>query len=153
VENLSRLKIGLPVEIIGEDQKSIVSGNISFISPLTEQSNQSVTVKISFVNDGSFKDEKYVRARLIWDTKPGILIPTNVVSSLGGQKFVFIAKPSETDSKLTAKQIPITIGGIQGQQYQVTSGVMPGDRIVTSRILDLRDNTPITEAELTSTNN
>jgi len=153
VENLSRLKIGLPVEIIGEDQKSIISGNISFISPLTEQSNQSVTVKISFVNDGSFKDEKYVRARLIWDTKPGILIPTNVVSSLGGQKFVFVAKPSETDSKLTAKQIPITIGGIQGQQYQVTSGVMPGDRIVTSRILDLRDNTPITEAELTSTNN
>lgn len=151
IENLPRLKIGLPVEILGDKNISVVSGSISFISPLTEQNNQSVTVKISFENDGSFKDDKYVRARLIWDTKPGVLIPTNVVSSLGGQKFVFVAQKGDSEA-LTAKQIPITIGGIQGQEYQVLSGVNPGDRIVTSRILDLRNNTPITEAELTSNN-
>ncbi|BAQ64992.1 efflux RND transporter periplasmic adaptor subunit [Geminocystis sp. NIES-3709] len=152
IENLPRLKIGLPVEILGDNNTPVVSGSISFISPLTDQNNQSITVKISFVNDGSFKDEKYVRARLIWDTKPGVLIPTNIVSSLGGQKFVFVAKPGESDTSLTAKQVPITIGDIQGQEYQVLSGVQPGDRVVTSRILDLRDNTPITEAQLTSSN-
>ncbi|MGI0481657.1 efflux RND transporter periplasmic adaptor subunit [Geminocystis sp. CENA526] len=149
IENLPRLKIGLPVQILGDNNTPVASGSVSFISPLTEQNNQSVTVKISFENDGSFKDEKYVRARLIWDTKPGILIPTNVVSSLGGQKFVFVAQKGDNEA-LTAKQIPITIGGIQGQEYQVLSGVNPGDRIVTSRILDLRNNTPISEAELTS---
>lgn len=152
IENLPRLRIGLPVQILGDKNTPVVSGSISFISPLTEQNNQSITVKISFANDGSFKDEKYVRARLIWDSKPGILIPTNVVSSLGGQKFVFVAQKGEADT-LVAKQVPITIGSIQGQQYQVLSGVNVGDRIVTSRILDLRNNTPITEAELTSQKN
>lgn len=152
VENLPRLKIGLPVEILGDKNEPVVSGSINFIAPLTDQNNQSVTVKVTFNNDGNFKDEKYVRARIIWDTKPGVLIPTNVVSSLGGQKFVFVAESGEANSSLVARQVPITIGTIQGQEYQVLSGVKPGDRIVTSRILDLRNNTPITEADITSQN-
>ncbi|MBL1210896.1 efflux RND transporter periplasmic adaptor subunit [Geminocystis sp. GBBB08] len=152
-ESLNRLKIGLPVEILNENNSVLVSGNVNFISPVVDQSNQSVNIKITFENNNIFKDEKYVRARIIWDTRPGVLIPTNVVSSLGGQKFVFVAQSGDSDSSLIAKQIPITVGRIQGQEFQVISGVRPGDRIVTSRILDLRDKTPITEAELTSSTN
>lgn len=152
-ENLNRLRIGLPVQILNEDNSAIVSGSVNFISPLVDQSNQSVNIKVTFNNDNTFKDEKYVRARIVWKTNPGVLIPTNAVSSLGGQKFVFVAQPGESESSLMAKQVPITVGRIQGQEFQVLSGVRPGDRIVTSRILDLRDNTPITEAELTSSTN
>jgi RND family efflux transporter MFP subunit len=149
-ENLNRLRIGLPVQILNEDNSAIISGSVNFISPLVDQSNQSVNIKVTFDNDNTFKDEKYVRARIVWKTNPGVLIPTNAVSSLGGQKFVFVAQPGESESSLMAKQVPITVGRIQGQEFQVLSGVRPGDRIVTSRILDLRDNTPISEAELTS---
>lgn len=149
-ENLNRLRVGLPVQILNEDNSAIVSGSVNFISPLVDQSNQSVNIKVTFDNNNTFKDEKYVRARIVWKTTPGVLIPTNAVSSLGGQKFVFVAQPGESESSLMAKQVPITVGRIQGQEFQVLSGVRPGDRIVTSRILDLRDNTPITEAELTS---
>jgi RND family efflux transporter MFP subunit len=149
-ENLNRLRVGLPVQILNEDNSAIVSGSVNFISPLVDQSNQSVNIKVTFNNNNTFKDEKYVRARIVWNTTPGVLIPTNAVSSLGGQKFVFVAQPGESESSLMAKQVPIRVGRIQGQEFQVLSGVRPGDRIVTSRILDLRDNTPITDAELTS---
>lgn len=149
-ENLNRLKIGLPVQILNEDNSAVVSGSVNYISPIVDQSNQSVNIKVTFNNNNIFKDEKYVRTRIVWQTSPGVLIPTNAVSSLGGQKFVFVAQPGESESSLMAKQIPITVGKIQGQEFQVLSGVRPGDRIVTSRILDLRNNTPITEAELTS---
>ncbi|WP_071827630.1 efflux RND transporter periplasmic adaptor subunit [Geminocystis sp. NIES-3708] len=149
-ENLNRLKIGLPVQILNEDNSAVVSGSVNYISPIVDQSNQSVNIKVTFNNNNIFKDEKYVRTRIIWQTSPGVLIPTNAVSSLGGQKFVFVAQPGESESSLMAKQIPITVGRIQGQEFQVLSGVRPGDRIITSRILDLRNNTPVTEAELTS---
>lgn len=152
-ESLNRLTIGLPVQILNENNTAVVSGSVNFISPIVNQSSQSVNIKVTFDNNNTFKDEKYVRARIVWETSPGVLIPTNAVSSLGGQKFVFIAQPGDSESSLMAKQTPITVGGIQGQEFQVISGVRPGDRIITSRILDLRNNTPISEAELTSSTN
>jgi RND family efflux transporter MFP subunit len=152
-ENLDRLRQGLPVEIINDDGTAGVTGQVTYISPLVAQSIQSVLTKITFRNDGSLKDEQYVRVRMIWGRKQGVLVPTSAVTSLGGQKFVFLATPGESEkgeTSLVAKQQPIQVGTIQGQAYQVISGVKPGDQIAVSRILDLKDQTPITEEKITS---
>lgn len=152
-ENIDNLRLGLPVEIIKTDGGVGVRGAVTYIAPLVNQDNQSINIKITFENDGTLKDQQYVRTRLIWDTKPGILVPTNVVTSLGGQKFVFVAREGKSnDDKTTmmAHQVPIQVQGIQGQDYQVTSGIQQGDRIITNRILDLRDKTPISLQEVTS---
>lgn len=148
-ENMNRLRLGLPVEIINSDGNEGVKGAITYIAPLVNQDNQSINIKITFENDGTLKDQQYVRTRLIWDTKPGILVPTNVVTSLGGQQFVFVATEAE-DNTTVAKQVPIQTTGIQGQDYQVISGIQEGDRIITNRILDLRNNAPITLEKITS---
>lgn len=148
-ENMNRLRLGLPVEIINSDGSAGVKGTITYIAPLVNQNNQSINVKVTFENDGTLKDQQYVRTRLIWDTKPGILVPTNVVTTLGGQQFVFLASEGEGNTTV-AKQVPIKTIGIQGQDYQVISGLKEGDRIITSRILDLRNNAPITLEKITS---
>lgn len=145
-EYLNRLRLGLPVEIVNPDGTPGIRGAITYISPLIDQSSQSVIVKVTFKNDGTLKDAQYVRVKVIWDVKPGLLIPTVAVTSLGGQKFVYLASGgnSETgEGQLVAKQQPIQVGAIQGQSYQVISGVNPGDKIAVTRILDLKDKTPI----------
>jgi RND family efflux transporter MFP subunit len=152
-EFLNRLRKGLPVEIVKPDGSPGVRGEVTYISPLVAQSSQSVLTKFTFRNDGSLRDEQYVTVRVIWDKKPGLLIPTSAVTSLGGQKFVFVAKPGESEAgktSLVAKQKPIEVGTIQGQSYQVISGVQAGDRIAVSHILDLKDNTPIVEESVQS---
>ena len=146
----SRLKLGLPVEIVNADGSAGAKGQVTFIAPLVDQSTQSILTKISFRNDGSLRDRQYVRARVIWERKPGLLIPTTAVTSLGGQRFVFVAEPEESKQEveaanLVAKQKPIRTLSIQGQAYQVISGVKEGDEIVVSRILDLKDGTAIVE--------
>ncbi len=150
IENRNRLRQGLPVELINQDGSPGVQGQITYIAPQVDQNAQSVLVKMAFRNDGSLRDRQYVRARVIWDRQPGVLIPTSAVSSLGGQKFVFLAEPGESQESLVAKQVPVEVGAIEGQSYQVISGVKPGDRIAVSRILDLKDGRPIQEASLTS---
>ncbi|MDJ0511014.1 MAG: efflux RND transporter periplasmic adaptor subunit [Crocosphaera sp.] len=147
-ENRNRLRQGLPVELIKADGTPGVRGQITYIAPLVQQNAQSILVKMAFRNDGSLRDREYVEVRVIWDTQPGVLIPTTAVSSLGGQKFVFRAEPGESEGDLVAKQIPVKVGAIQGQSYQVVSGVKPGDRIAVSRILDLKDGRPIKEASI-----
>ena len=156
-EYRSQLKLGLPVKIIKQDGTDGVTGTITFISPVADQSNQSILTKVTFKNDGSLRDREYVQVKVIWQENPGVLVPTRAVSTLGGQRFVFVATQGDSDksgeskeAELVVKQQPITVGPIQGQEFQVISGVKEGDRIAVSRILDLKDGTPITEAELTS---
>ena len=43
-----------------------------------------------------------------------------------------------------AKQKVIQLGDIQGQSYQVLSGLEPGDLLITSGILNLTDGVPVT---------
>ena len=172
VENRDRLKPGLVVETISQDGSSGTEGKISYIAPLVQQNTQSVLAKATFPNSNSIKDREYVRVRVIWDEEPGVLVPTTAISTLGGQNFVYVAKPqSESESQsqpaqevsnnspkqsgqkssgnngLIAEQQPVKLGKIQGQSYQIESGLKAGDRIAVSNILSLRDGAEIKPAE------
>lgn len=149
VELRSQLALGLPVEIIeGEGSEGLI-GEITFISPTVDQATQSILTEVTFTNDGNLRDNQFVRVRIIWDQQPGVLVPTTAVTSLGSQKFVFVAE-TEEETGLVARQTPIQVGAIQGQAYQVISGVEAGDQIAISRILDLSDGRPIQPESTTS---
>lgn len=150
-EYKGQLRIGLPVEAVNIDNNPGVRGQITFISPNVNQNTQSILVKVTFLNDGSLRNDQYVKVRVIWDEKPGVLVPTTAVTSLGGQKFVFVAENAKTpegQESLVARQKPIQVGTIQGQAYQVVGGIKPGEKVVLTRILDLRNGTAIADESL-----
>ncbi|MGK7877347.1 MAG: efflux RND transporter periplasmic adaptor subunit [Xenococcaceae cyanobacterium] len=149
----SQLRLGLPVNIVNPDGSIGITGRVTYIAPLVDQSTQSILTKITFRNDGSLRDRQYVQVRVIWKKNPGLLVPTTAITSLGGQRFVFVAQEGESkdgEPTLVAKQKPVKVGSIQGQAYQVISGIKAGDRVAVNRILDLKDGTPITEESLKS---
>ena len=154
LEEASRLELGLPIEIIDRQGKAIAEAKIDFISPQTDRSSQAILVKAIFNNNGKLKDDSFARARIIWSEESGILIPTEAVSHIAGKSFVFVAKQitrEDGTSELVAKQRPVQLGDIQGQSYQVISGLEPGDRLITSGILNLADGTPLaSESEAVS---
>ncbi len=154
VEQASRLAIGLPVEIIDRQGKALTEGDISFISPKTDRSSQAILVKAAFNNNGKLKDDSFARVRIIWSEQPGILIPTEAVSRIAGKTFVFVAQETQQEdgsTALVAQQRPVELGAIQGQSYQVISGLESGDRLITYGILNLADGNPINPAEETLT--
>ncbi|MBE9241771.1 efflux RND transporter periplasmic adaptor subunit [Synechocystis salina] len=162
VERYNDLRIGLPVEIVRSDGQAGEVGRISFISPTANRSDQSILAKVIFKNDGNLRNNQYVRVRIIWDRQPGFLIPTTAVTSIGAQQFIFVAQPknAQSDSKegtsgteLVARQTPVVLGGIQGQSYQVISGVKAGERVAVSRILELRDGMAIEPASAATPSN
>ncbi|NJM87161.1 MAG: efflux RND transporter periplasmic adaptor subunit [Hydrococcus sp. RU_2_2] len=152
-ERRAQLRVGLPVEIVNADGKSGVRGQITFISPNVNNTNQTILTKATFRNDGNLRDSQYVRAQVIWDRQPGVLIPTTAITRIGGQSFVFVAQQGENPEgkpALVAKQKPITLGSIQGQEYAVRSGIKAGERVIISGLLNLQDGVPIAEESLTS---
>jgi multidrug efflux pump subunit AcrA (membrane-fusion protein) len=54
---------------------------------------------------------------------------------------VFVAEQS--DKGVVARQKPITIGEVSGDDYVVRSGLMAGERIIVSNVQKLGDGAPV----------
>jgi RND family efflux transporter MFP subunit len=151
IEQASRLRTGLPVAVASNPDDKPVIGEINFISPTTAQ--QSVLVKVNVPNNGRLQDQQRVVARVIWSEKPGVLVPTTAISRIAGQNFVFVAEETEKEGEnsLVAKQKVVQLGDIQGQDYQVLSGLEPGEQLITTGILNLTDGVLVTNEQVSMT--
>jgi len=149
IEQADRLQKGIPVELTtANTEQPLLTGKINFIAPQVDIGAQAVLAKAVFPNpNGKLKDDQFVRAKVIWEERTGVLMPTTAVSRLGGQTFAFVAQPGEDNDQLIAKQTAVKLGAIQGNSYQVLSGLQPGDTLVTSGILNLSDGSPIMPQE------
>ena len=165
-----KLRLGLPVQMLNAQGQPTAIGKISFISPNASLDSQTVLVKANFGNlRNRLLNLQSVQTRVIWNKRPGILIPVTAVSRLGGETFVFVAeapeqkpkteasaqkpkaeesaqKPKADAASLVAQQKPVKLGVIEGNSYQVIQGLKAGDKIVVSGILSLTNGAPIKPA-------
>lgn len=154
VEHESDLELGTSVELrLQPDSDPLTIGQISYVAPRVDSNAQSILAKARFPNPGGrLRDEQFVRAKVIWSQRPGLLIPTQAVSFVGGQPFVFVVQETSKGNQQTVQQRPIKLGEIQGNNYPVLSGLKNRDRIVTSGILKLSDGTSIIDEAKGSAN-
>lgn len=163
LEKAADLRNGLPVELTDAKGTPLSRGQISFISPQADNRSQSVLTKATFDNrSGKLRDGQFARARVIWRSLPGILVPSSAISRLGGENFVFVAQPPDDTCKeilskappgapagkppaLVARQRLVKLGSIQGNSYNVLEGLKPNEQIVISGILNLSECSVIAE--------
>ena len=133
----------MPVELLDAQNKVVGRSRISFISQGVNNETQSVLVKSLYENnDGKLRSEQFARTRVIWDKRPGVLVPTTAISRIAGQDFVFVAETNEKSQRI-ARQQPVKLGEIQGNSYQVIEGLKAGEEIVISGIQKLSNGAPI----------
>ena len=146
-ERAAELRQGMPVELVDNQGKILGRSQVFFISPNVNQNTQSILIKALFNNsDNQLRADEYVRARVIWERRSGVLIPATSIVRLAGETFVYVAKkPDDSQGKpgLVAKQKRVKLGNIRGNNYQVLEGLRQGERIIVSGILNLRDGAPI----------
>jgi multidrug efflux pump subunit AcrA (membrane-fusion protein) len=168
LERSGVLRQGQAVKLLDENGKVLRSGQISFISPTVDPATQSVQAKAVFANaNNALRPSQFVRARVVWSVRPGLLVPTTAISRLGGKDFIFVAAPFRASgckalaqgqgggggaptkadpNQLVASQKLIRLGKIVGNNQEVLSGLTVSDRIVTSGILQLQNCLPIASA-------
>lgn len=149
-ERVSQVEVGTTVELLNEQGEKIGDSQVFFISPQVTNDTQTVLIKALFANSPTqLRANSSVQARVIWNQRPGVLIPTTAVSRVGGQTFVYVAEKTSSEqgnSQLVARQKPVELGDIQGNSYQVVSGLKPGERIVTVGLIKLSNGAAITPA-------
>jgi RND family efflux transporter MFP subunit len=146
VERSGDLKMGLPIKVMSSDGKNTLAiTTIGFISPSVDEATQSILVKGTVRNpDGKLRSSQFVRARIVWKTNDGLVVPVTSVARVNGQYFVFVAESA--DGKLVAHQRGIKVGSIVGDDYPVLEGIKPGEKVVISGSQKLVDGAPVAPA-------
>lgn len=146
IERASDLKKGLPIQVLSSDDlETLATSAVSFISPRVDEQTQSVLVKGVVQNpQGVLRSAQFVRARIIWKTTQGLVVPVTAVLRINGQYFAFVAE--DAGGKLVARQRGIRVGAIVGDNYAVLDGIKDGERVVVSGTQKLVDGAPIQEA-------
>ena len=147
VEKEPLLRKGMPIEIIDGQGHSIGVSRVFFIAPSVSNNTQSILIKSLFDNSkGQLRADQFVQARVIWNQRLGVAIPTTAVARVAGENFVYVTQMKQTPqgkSQLVARQKRVKLGDIKGNNYQVLEGLQPGEKIVVSGLLNLRDDVPI----------
>lgn len=142
VERAPDLRAGLPVEILDVGGRVVAGTTITFVSPRAEAQTQSVLAKGLVRNEsGLLRSSQYVRTRVRWKTSQGLVVPVLSVLRVNDQSFAFVAESQQ--GGLVARQRPIKVGQIVGDNYTVLGGLKPGERIVVSGVQRLINGAPI----------
>lgn len=136
------LKLGAPVQILDSSGNVVLNTRVDFISPQVDTSTQTILAKAPVDQAADkLRAQQLVKARITWSTQPSVTIPVVAVSRLGGQFFAFVAQ--QKDGKDVARQVPLTLGEITGNDYRVISGLKAGDDVIVSGGQNLVDGMAI----------
>jgi len=145
VQQAPQLKLGLPVRLVDDRGQTLATNRITFISPNVDTSTQSVLAKAQLVEGrGQYRSDQFVRARIVWTNAPGLTVPVTSVVRINAQFFAYVAEKS--DKGLTAKQKPVQLGEIVGNEYVVQSGLQPGEQLIVTGLQKIRDGAAVMPA-------
>ena len=142
VQEAQHLRLGLPVRLLDDAGRPIVSTQLSFVSPAVDARNQSVLAKATLDRPEGLRTEQFVRVRMVWSEEAGLTVPLVSVNRINGQYFAYVA---ETEGgKTLARQRAVDLGSVVGNDYVLKSGLKPGEKLIVSGLQKIVDGAAVT---------
>ena len=136
------LRVGLPVQILDADGNVLATNPITFVAPRVDDATQTVLVKSALREvPATVRTLQFVRSRIVWRSDDGLTIPITAVTRISGKYFCYVV--GKGDGGTVARQRPVEVGELQGNDYVVISGVAAGDQLIVSGIQKLADGVPV----------
>jgi RND family efflux transporter MFP subunit len=145
IDRAPELKAGLVTQILDTDGKVVARNPISFVSPRADPATQTVLAKVLLrETPANMKIQQFVKIRVVWRSEPGLTIPITAVTRVNGQYFCFVAEPAPGGGGgLVARQHPVQVGDVLGNDYVVRGGLKAGDKLIVSGIQKIGDGAPV----------
>jgi membrane fusion protein, multidrug efflux system len=118
----------------------LATGVLSTLDNQIDPTTGTLKLRATFDNKrNTLFANQFVNVRLLVQLKQGVtLIPTATIQRNSQSTYVFFVKP---DSTVTVRQI--TVGTTEGDDSEVTSGLVPGDVIVMTGVDKLQEGTKV----------
>jgi len=120
-------------------------GHIAFVDRQMNQQTGAIRIAASFPNPGNvLRPGQFGRVTAETEMRQNaILVPQMAVQELQGTKQVYTAGP---DNK--AHIVNVTLGPQNGNDWIITSGLRPDQRVITSNVQKLRDGALVSAREI-----
>ena len=144
LDRSTQVRLGLPVQLLDSEGKVVATNPITFVAPRVDDQTQTVLVKslLREAPPASVRVLQFVRARIVWRELQGLKVPVTAVVRISGQYFCFVAEPGQGGG-LVARQKPIDVGQVIGNDYVVRNGLKAGDKLIVSGIQKVGEGAPV----------
>jgi membrane fusion protein (multidrug efflux system) len=118
------------------------AGKVASVDSRVDPVTRSLAVRAEIPNrERLLRPGMLLAVRLYQSPRQAIVVPEIAVIQVGTEAFVYRVAPDQT-----ATRAPITLGARRRGEVEVTSGLAPGDTIVTEGAVKLRDGARVTTA-------
>ena len=135
----------------------LAKGELKFVDPDVKVATQGLLAKAEFSNPGNrLRSGMRVRTLVGFGSSQQLAVPFDAVIRSAGQSFVYVIGPARelnakqrqhfrelNDDTPVAIKRAVTLGPLQNSCYPVLSGLEPGDQLISSHLLSLRQGTAV----------
>ena len=138
-EMLRKWRAGEKLRVDAYDRagnKKIAQGVLATVDNQIDQTTGTLRLRANFDNtDDALFPNQFVNARLLVEMKHGVtLLPTATIQRNSQMTYVWAVKP---DSTVAVRQV--TVGTIEGDDAEITSGISPGELAVMTGVDKLQE--------------
>ncbi len=142
-ERSGAVRLGLDVELHDTSGNLLEKSKIDFLSPQVDPTLQGILAKAPVHRSPEMmRNAQLIKAKVIWNTKPMVVVPVLAITRLGGQTFVYVTK-KQANGQFIAAEVPVTLGDTVGNDYSISSGLNAGDEVVISSTQFLVNGMPV----------
>ena len=140
---LQKVRAGQKLTVDAWDRElknKLSTGTLSTIDNLIDQTTGTLKLRATFDNEKrTLFPNQFVNARLLQQEKTGVtLLPSAAIQRNTNDTYVYLIKP---DSTVTIRNIKI--GTTEGDQSEITSGLVPGDKVVMTGVDKLQEGSKV----------
>ena len=148
-QSLGQVRVGRTVRITaGDIAGAAFTGQVTAIDSLVDEATRNIQVQVTLSNpNGKLRPGMFVQAEVVLGASSRVVaLPASSISyaSFGDSVFVVTdLKGDNGQSYRGVRQQFVKLGGTRGDQVAITSGVNPGDEVVTSGVFKLRNGAAV----------
>jgi membrane fusion protein (multidrug efflux system) len=121
---------------------------VTAIDSLVDEATRNIQVQVTLANpDNTLRPGMFVEAEVVLGASSSIVaLPASSISYASFGDSVFIITDLKGENGQTyrgVRQQFVKLGGTRGDQVAITSGVNPGDEVVTSGVFKLRNGAAV----------
>lgn len=131
----------MEVDAYGRDAKTkLAQGSLTTLDNQIDPTTGTLKLRATFANaKGTLFPNQFVNLRLLVQEDHGVtLLPTAAIQRNSQATYVYFVK---ADSTVTVR--PITIGTAEGDDSEITAGLVPGDVVVLTGVDKLQEGTKV----------
>jgi membrane fusion protein, multidrug efflux system len=155
-EDLSSVRVGLPVRVSFEGSSQSAEGTISAVEPTVDPTTRNAKVRAELPEQsGKLRPGTFVNVQVVQpEQRPVVAVPLTAIIHASFGDSVFIIEPKKPGSPgmsqtkdgkpvKIARQQFVRLGQTRGDFVAIAKGVQEGQEIVSAGAFKLRNNAPV----------